>query len=76
MNPSNSRQHGSQDPQGLVLTIEAGQVVCPSRGIRDSETCFACRRFGGLNGGGELRCAGRTSLADLAIVSVIRAWGA
>jgi len=76
MNPSISSRQGREDRQGLVLTIEAGQVVCPSRGIRDIETCFACRRFGGLNGGGELRCAGRTTLADLAVVNVIRAWGA
>lgn len=76
MNASISRQQGSEDRHCLVLTIEAGQVVCPSRGIRDIESCFACRRFGGLSRGGELRCAGRTSLADLAIVGVVRAWGA
>ena len=54
MNASISRQQGSEDRHGLVLTIEAGQVVCPSRGIRDIESCFA----------------------DLAIVGVVRAWGA
>lgn len=35
------------DPD-LALGIEAGQVVCPVRGIMDVEDCFTCSRFRGL----------------------------
>jgi hypothetical protein len=31
----------------LTLAVEAGQVVCPRRGILDTEHCFACRDFRG-----------------------------
>jgi hypothetical protein len=43
------------DRRGL-LAIEAGQVVCPRRGILDIEQCWTCREFGGQAGGDILVC--------------------
>ena len=34
----------------LDLGIEAGQVVCPDRGLMDVEDCFICSRYRGLHG--------------------------
>lgn len=34
----------------LALGMEAGQVVCPDRGLMDVEDCFICSRFRGLDG--------------------------
>ena len=34
----------------LELGVEAGQVVCPNRGIVDIEVCFSCPRYRGLRG--------------------------
>jgi hypothetical protein len=31
----------------LTLGVEAGQVVCPRRGVTDVEQCFACTAFRG-----------------------------
>lgn len=31
----------------LTLATEAGQVVCPRRGVIDIENCFACSCFRG-----------------------------
>jgi hypothetical protein len=43
-----------------VLAVEAGQVVCPRRGIVDLEDCFVCRSYRGLRDGHVegLVCAG------------------
>ena len=32
-----------------VLTVEAGQVVCPHRGIVDLERCWSCPAYAGLS---------------------------
>jgi hypothetical protein len=42
----------AQARRGL-RAIEAGQVVCPRRGILDIETCWTCRDFGGQATDGE-----------------------
>ena len=34
-----------------ALTIEAGQVVCPRRGIVDIEDCWICPNYRGLTTG-------------------------
>ncbi len=33
--------------RNLTLATEAGQVVCPRRGVIDIEHCFACSSFRG-----------------------------
>lgn len=35
----------------MALTVEAGQVVCPARGVTDIEQCFACTAFRGSQTG-------------------------
>lgn len=40
------------DPE-LALGIEAGQVVCPDRGIMDVEDCFICSHFRGRRSDGD-----------------------
>ena len=34
-----------------VLSIEAGQVVCPNRGVMDVEDCWVCPAYRGLSTG-------------------------
>ena len=34
-----------------TLAVEAGQVVCPLRGIVDLERCWMCPAYGGLSSG-------------------------
>ena len=34
-----------------VFTIEAGQVVCPNRGVMDVEDCWVCPAYRGLSTG-------------------------
>lgn len=60
----------------LVLTVEAGQVVCPERGIVDIETCYPCRGFVGVaDDRRQLCCAGR-SPAPATALSVLNVFGA
>ena len=33
----------------LVLAVEAGQVVCPGRGVVDMERCWVCPAYDGLS---------------------------
>jgi len=37
--------------RGLVLAVEAGQVVCPRRGVVDLEACWMCPAYRGLTTG-------------------------
>lgn len=50
-----------QPPRERRLTVEAGEVVCPRRGITDVETCFICPSFRRLAGeeDGEVTCVPR-----------------
>ncbi len=34
-----------------ILAVEAGQVMCPRRGIVDIEDCWVCPAYRGLTGG-------------------------
>ena len=34
-----------EPPRERTLTVEAGEVVCPRRGITDIEQCFICPSF-------------------------------
>lgn len=34
-----------------ILTVEAGQVMCPLRGMVDIEDCWVCPAYQGLTGG-------------------------
>lgn len=34
-----------------ALSVEAGQVVCPRRGVVDLELCFVCPHFDGFQEG-------------------------
>ena len=38
-------------PSERTLAVEAGQVVCPRRGIVDLERCWACPAYVGLSTG-------------------------
>jgi len=38
-------------PNERILTVEAGQVRCPRRGIVDIEDCWICPAYRGLTGG-------------------------
>lgn len=40
-----------QRPAGLVLEVEAGQVMCPRGGPIDLEHCFACSAYRGFQDG-------------------------
>jgi hypothetical protein len=40
------------DPAERALRVEAGQVVCPRRGVVDIETCWICPDYRGLTDGG------------------------
>jgi hypothetical protein len=53
----------------LELGVEAGQVVCPGRGIVDIERCFTCNSYQGMPADGPERlvCAPMSS-AELAYV--------
>jgi hypothetical protein len=42
-----SRPEGS----ARTLAVEAGQVVCPRRGLIDIELCWACPAYDGLSTG-------------------------
>jgi len=37
--------------RGLVLAVEAGQVVCPRGGVVDLEACWMCPAYRGLTTG-------------------------
>ena len=52
---------------GLILAVEAGQVVCPRQGIVDLERCWACPDYDGLSAG---RAEGVVCKADLEDVAV------
>jgi hypothetical protein len=39
-----------EPPRERTLTVEAGEVVCPRRGITDIEECFICPSFRRLTG--------------------------
>ena len=45
----NLRQRKTTDQR--VLTSEAGQVVCPNRGVMDVEDCWVCPAYRGLSTG-------------------------
>ena len=49
MNIWNLRQRKTTEQR--VLTIEAGQVVCPDRGVMDVEDCWVCPAYRGLSTG-------------------------
>jgi hypothetical protein len=40
-----------EGPNVLRLAVEAGQVVCPRRGIIDIERCFTCPGYRGFREG-------------------------
>jgi hypothetical protein len=40
-----------EDRDERVLAVEAGQVVCPRRGIVDIEDCFICESYRGFREG-------------------------
>jgi hypothetical protein len=43
--------HRMRPPRERVLAVEAGQVVCPRRGIVDLEMCWDCPAYRGLTTG-------------------------
>lgn len=50
-----------------ILAVEAGQVVCPRRGIVDLERCWVCPAYDGLSSG---RIEGVVCKANLAEVTL------
>ncbi|HET7169234.1 MAG TPA: hypothetical protein VFI69_08520 [Candidatus Limnocylindrales bacterium] len=49
MHTLSPRRRPSAD--GRALTVEAGQVVCPRRGLVDLEVCWVCPAYRGLSTG-------------------------
>jgi hypothetical protein len=48
----NARIHqGRRDRSERSLRVEAGQVVCPRRGLLDIEDCWSCPQYRGLADG-------------------------
>ncbi len=43
--------HGRRDPTERALRVEAGEVVCPRRGLVDIEDCWICPDYRGLSDG-------------------------
>jgi hypothetical protein len=54
-----------------VLAIEAGQVVCPRRGIVDLERCWGCPAYQGLSAG---RIEGLVCSTDSALGTSVGSW--
>lgn len=40
-----------RDPSERAIPIEAGQVICPRKGILDIEACWVCPEYRGLSDG-------------------------
>jgi len=45
------RRRSDRIPSERTLAVEAGQVVCPRRGIVDLERCWRCPAYAGLSTG-------------------------
>jgi hypothetical protein len=43
----NVRRHSRSQTRARILSVEAGQVVCPRRGLVDIETCWTCPAYDG-----------------------------
>jgi hypothetical protein len=50
-----------------ILAVEAGQVVCPRRGIVDLERCWVCPDYDGLSGGRVEGVVCNANLEDVAV---------
>jgi hypothetical protein len=59
----NIRQRGHE----RVLAVEAGQVVCPRRGVADLESCWTCEAFDGLSMTRREGVVCRADLGDLLV---------
>jgi hypothetical protein len=59
----NVRHNSGRSGEDRVLSVEAGQVMCPRQGIVDVERCWICPAYGGLSTG---RIEGVVCKADLA----------
>lgn len=46
-----NRRSRSREQDERILAVEAGQVVCPRRGIVDLEYCFICPSYRGFREG-------------------------
>lgn len=60
--------------QHRTLEVEAGQVVCPRRGIVDVERCWVCPAYDGLSAGRIEGVVCTAELAEMALypVSAVR----
>jgi hypothetical protein len=47
----NVRRHSRSPGRNRLLPVEAGQVVCPRRGMVDIERCWVCPAYEGLSAG-------------------------
>ena len=59
------------------FAIEAGQVVCPHRGVVDVEDCWICPAYRGLSSGpseGLLCAPERTILSNVGRMNSYPAW--
>jgi hypothetical protein len=45
------RRRSERTSPRITLAVEAGQVVCPRRGIVDVERCWVCPAYDGLSTG-------------------------
>lgn len=60
-----------------TFAIEAGQVVCPNRGVMDVEDCWVCPAYRGLSTGpmeGLVCSPGRTESLDVSGLDAYPAW--
>lgn len=53
--------------QHRILEVEAGQVVCPRRGIVDVERCWVCPAYDGLSAGRIEGVVCKANLAELTL---------
>jgi hypothetical protein len=62
-----TRRDRSSDDDERILAVEAGQVMCPRRGVLDVEYCFICSAYRGLRDGHieGLVCTGTYESASL-----------
>lgn len=60
------------DRNERTLAVEAGQVVCPNRGVVDIEDCWICPAYRGLSTGPieGLLCHARPAMSS----SIVGAW--
>ncbi len=63
--------HPRSEPREHLLAVEAGQVMCPRRGLVDLESCWVCPAYRGLSTG---RVEGLLCATESTLLSSARSW--